>query len=146
MFKISHRGNLNGKNPVLENNPKYIIEALNKGFSVEIDIWFLEGNFYLGHDEPLFKIESNFLENPKLWCHAKNLSALTSLRKLKTIYFWHQEDDFTLTSNGYIWTYPNKELSENSICVLPERDKKNNFNYKNYNCSGICSDFIEKFN
>ena len=146
MFKISHRGNLNGKNPVLENNPKYIIEALNKGFSVEIDVWFLEGNFYLGHDEPLFKIENNFLENPKLWCHAKNLSALTSLGKLNTIYFWHQEDDFTLTSNGYIWTYPKKELSENSICVLPERDKKNNFNYQNYNCSGICSDFIEKFN
>ena len=24
-------------------------------------------------------------------------------------YFWHQTDDFTLTSHGYIWTYPGKK-------------------------------------
>ena len=38
MIFISHRGNLNGKNKKLENTPKYIIEAIKKGYHVEIDI------------------------------------------------------------------------------------------------------------
>ena len=38
----------------------------------------------------------------------------------KDTLFEHQEDDVTLTSEGYIWTYPNKQLTDNSIAVLPE--------------------------
>ena len=72
---------------------------------------------------------------------AKNLEALEKLQKLKTKYFWHQEDDYTLTSNGYIWTYPGKKLSKKSICVLPELNKKK----LPKSISGICSDFIEKY-
>ena len=30
MILISHRGNINGKIPELENNPKYLQEALDK--------------------------------------------------------------------------------------------------------------------
>ena len=52
MLYISHRGNLDGINPELENNPKYISNALEKNFDVEVDAWFVNGKFYLGHDEP----------------------------------------------------------------------------------------------
>lgn len=31
--------------------------------------------------------------------------------------FWHQEDDYALTSSGYIWTYPDKLLTDKSIIV-----------------------------
>jgi len=62
------------------------------------------------------------------------------LEKIKAHYFWHQEDDYTITSEGYIWTYPGKKLFNKSICVLPETH-----DYKNLNCLGICSDFIEKY-
>ena len=34
---ISHRGNLNGPIEEYENHPEYILEALKKGFNVEID-------------------------------------------------------------------------------------------------------------
>ena len=142
---ISHRGNINGKNLELENNPAHIKEAIKKGYDVEIDVWFID-TFYLGHDKPEYKVTKSFLENTKLWCHAKNLLALENLQKLKTKYFWHQEDDYTLTSNGYIWTYPGKKLSKKSICVLPELKKIRIPKY----ISGICSDKIEiykkKFN
>jgi hypothetical protein len=29
--------------------------------------------------------------------------------------FWHQKDDFTITSQGFIWTYPGKPVCKNSI-------------------------------
>ena len=140
MIFISHRGNINGINKKLENSPKYINNAINKGYDVEVDVWYTD-NFYLGHDKPEYKISKSFLENKNLWCHAKNLKALEKLQKLKTKYFWHQEDDYTLTSNGYIWTYPGKNLSKKSISVLPELKKKKLPKF----ISGICSDFIENY-
>ena len=140
MIFISHRGNINGINKKFENNPKYIQSAIKKGFNVEIDVWYKDA-FYLGHDSPQFIVTKRFLENKKLWCHAKNLEALEKLQKINTKHFWHQEDDYTLTNNGFIWTYPGKKLSNNSICVLPELKKKKLPKF----ISGICSDFIEKY-
>jgi hypothetical protein len=50
MILISHRGNINGKQPSKENHPLYIFEAIKQGFQVEIDVWFIDGKFKLGHD------------------------------------------------------------------------------------------------
>ena len=47
---ISHRGNLIGVKPECENNPTYIDQAIAEGFDVEIDVWFIDGEFFLGHD------------------------------------------------------------------------------------------------
>jgi glycerophosphoryl diester phosphodiesterase len=132
---ISHRGNLNGPNPLAENSMASINEAMRQGFDVEIDVWFCDNKWYLGHDEPLHEINFLFLENNKLWCHAKNLEALNLMLKNKQIHcFWHQSDDFTLTSKGYIWTYPNKRVSADSVIVL-----ENNQNIPE-NCFGVCTD------
>ena len=140
MILISHRGNLTGKNINYENHPDYIQEAKQKGFNVEIDVWFKNNFFYLGHDEPQYEIKPSFLEDKILWCHAKNSDALNELSKLNCHYFWHDKDDYTITSKGYIWIYPNKPVLKNGICVLPE--KKSN---EVIDCRGICSDFIDKY-
>ena len=140
MILISHRGNLRGPNKSRENSPEYINEAQNNGYNIEIDVWFTNNKFYLGHDEPIYEIKKNFLNNNKLWCHAKNIEAMEALKGIDAIYFWHQNDDVVLTSNGYFWTYPGKKLLKNSICVLPETT-----NLENIDCSGVCSDFIEKY-
>ena len=138
MIYISHRGNLEGPNKKWENHPDYIQKALDDGFNVEIDVWYKDSTFYLGHDEPKHKINVNFLRNDRLWCHAKNIEALKVMLSYSDIHcFWHQEDDVTLTSRGYMWTYPGKPLTENSIAVKPE---KNNENVKKV--LGICSDFV----
>ena len=54
MIFISHRGNLTGKNPEKENKPSYISEALNQGYNCEVDVWFVDNKFMLGHDEPKY--------------------------------------------------------------------------------------------
>lgn len=140
MFYISHRGNINGKNKKEENNPEYIKIALQKGYEVEIDVRYKNSQFYLGHDFEEHKIEDSFLLNEKLWCHAKDIFALNNLKKIGAHYFWHQEDDVTITSKGYFWTYPGKTLTNNSICVLPEI-----CNIQKIDCAGICSDFIQDY-
>lgn len=140
MILISHRGNISGIEHDNENNPNYINAAINEGFEVEIDVQFENGEFFLGHDFSQYKINKEFLLNDKIWCHAKTMGALEALNKIKAHYFWHQEDDYTITSKGYIWTYPGKELFTESICVLPEKA-----NYKEFNCLGICSDLIQDY-
>ena len=138
MILISHRGNISGPSPSLENNPKHIQTLLDQNINVEIDVWWYKNTFFLGHDTPIYEITQDFLIQPNLWCHAKNLEALTTLLNMNTICFWHQEDDHTLTSNNFIWTYPNKETNTNSIIVDITADWKN----KNYKCAGVCVDYF----
>ncbi len=140
MYLISHRGNLDGSNPEKENDPEYLNIAIQKGFAVEVDVRFENNKFFLGHDFNQYEIKENFLLNKNVWCHAKTYDALFALDKIKAHYFWHQNDDYTITSSGYLWTYPGKKLLKKSICVLPE-----NANYEKIDCMGICSDFIQKF-
>ena len=102
MIFISHRGNICGPNPDHENNPEQITKVVSMGFDVEIDVWYQNDAWYLGHDKPQTEIDISFLKNTKLWCHAKNLSALEKMIDLNIHCFWHQTDDYTLTSNGYI--------------------------------------------
>ena len=138
-FLIAHRGNMNGINHNKENHPEYIKAALSKGYYVEIDVWKINSELFLGHDKPQYKISKEFLQNEKLWCHAKNIEALSFMKDNNIHCFFHNNDDYTLTSRGYIWAYIGKEVDKNTICVLPEKnEQKIDFN----NCLGICSDYI----
>ena len=164
MILISHRGNLNGKQPDNENHPDYILRAITAGYDVEIDVWFVDGKFKLGHDEPIYDFPFKLLENnfQKLWIHCKNIDAIVALNEFPNEnllnYFFHQEDDITLTSKGYIWAYPGKQPIKNSIAVKPELNeddffliKKNNTPNSKLNkedltqAIGICSDYIENY-
>jgi len=142
---ISHRGNLNGSDKSIENSPIHIQNIIdNYNLDVEIDVWYFEtGQWFLGHDFPQYSIEDYFLLHnaDKIWCHAKNLQALLHLKFLNVNYFWHQNDDFTLTSNGFIWTYPNMPVTINSVIV----DLSENWITKNYKCYAICADYIKNF-
>jgi hypothetical protein len=140
MKKISHRGNLNGPNLHRENSPDFINEAIALGYDVEIDVWNVHGTLMLGHDAPTYEIELNFLKNDHLWCHAKNLAALYTMLENNIHCFWHQDDDQTITSRGFIWTHSkSKLLTDRSIACwidgVGEYPK---------NCFGICTDFPEK--
>lgn len=139
---IAHRGLMQGPDRQLENNPTQIQRALDQGFSCEIDLWVSESRLFLGHDEPQYIVDEKYLDNKKFWIHAKNLAALKYLtERSRLVYFWHQNDDYTLTSNGYIWTYPGKPLTDKSIMVMPEWTTKN-FAALDNNCFGVCSDYI----
>lgn len=145
MLKIAHRGNVCGKNVKLENNPEYLLSASNLGYDVEFDVRLINKRWFLGHDSPDFEIDISFLnyfiENG--WIHAKNGDAYFELLKEdKFNVFWHNTDDYVLTSKKFIWTYPNKLLYPNSICVLPELGYCGDIE----KCHGICSDDFTEFN
>lgn len=137
---ISHRGNINGPDPSLENRPEQIEEAISQSFDVEIDVWLKNNKIYLGHDNPQYEINKKFLTDRKdrLWCHAKNITALRELLKLNLNCFWHQNDDVVLTSSGHMWTFPGKKLTDSSISVMPEI----NYMFDSLpTCAGYCTDF-----
>lgn len=140
---IAHRGNVNGKCPERENNIEYILEAISQGFDVEIDLWFRNNKFYLGHDNLNNKITIKFLKkySELLWCHAKDIITFNKLLKYDEINcFFHQNDRCTLTSKKQIWTHTNENiLTERSIFLIFE--KKINVKISK-NIYGICSDNI----
>jgi hypothetical protein len=140
MILISHRGNLEGKIESEENKSSYIDHALSLGFEVELDIRMLGTQLFLGHDEPSEEVSEDWLlqRKDRLWIHCKNISALNFFHGTEFNHFWHQKDDYTLTSRGFIWAYPGKELSSKSIAVVPETWTS----VQDLDCAGICSDFI----
>jgi hypothetical protein len=99
---ISHRGNIDGPNPCRENHPDYIKAALNKGYGVEIDAWFVDGQWGLGHDEPLYAVNLQYFfdlrnhsvkvnggpfdirRHPLVWIHLKNLGAVQEMKNVNT--------------------------------------------------------------
>jgi len=111
---ISHRGNLNGVNKELENNPNHIVNVLTK-FDVEIDVWFIDNKWFLGHDNPQYEVLFDFFKS-NMWLHCKNLQACEQLLKTNLNWFWHENDKVTLTSKGYIWVYPGVYV-DNGITV-----------------------------
>ena len=138
---ICHRGNLSGPNPEKENQPEYIDIAIKSGFDTEVDIWSSYGVLYLGHDTPQYKIDIEWLteRKDKLWIHCKNLEAVDFLLDMCMDFhlFWHQNDDLTLTSFNYRWTYPGKKLGKKSIAVIPELETDWNFS----EAYAVCTDF-----
>jgi hypothetical protein len=142
MILIAHRGNLKGPDPERENNPEYIDEAIEAGYDVEVDIWYVGEEFFLGHDKPQYRINYKWLLDRRLnlWVHCKNLLALSKLINSDIHCFWHQEDDVTLTNEGVIWAYPGKQPIRHSIAVMPEINDDDLSD-----CMGICSDYVVNY-
>ena len=144
MILIAHRGNTNGPMESRENEPTYIDMAINKGFEVEVDVWYVDGQLYLGHDKPQYGVNDRWFRDrlTKLWVHCKNIEAVLffKVNQYPFNYFWHETDTITLTSLNHIWAYPSKQLIKRSIAVMPEIH-----NDDVTECIGICSDFIENY-
>lgn len=142
MILISHRGNINGRIEEAENRPDYIDDTIKLGYEVEIDVWVIEGTFYLGHDEPQYGILMDWLyqRKDKLWIHCKNIEAVEWLNSLSGTYnyFWHQNDVMTLTSKGYIWSNIGYYL-QNGITVSLEYKKIPTY------VRGVCSDYVSLY-
>ena len=75
---ISHRGNLNGPIEGRENKVDYIMEAINLGYDVEIDLHYYNGSLYLGHDikQEYFDVLTFEQAKGKLWIHCKDTKTL----------------------------------------------------------------------
>ncbi len=133
---IAHRGLLFGPDATLENDPTQVERALAAGFDVEVDVWFesvpdtrpnveegaVRDSWWLGHNGPVYEVSVTFLQRPGIWIHCKNTEALNHMTP-DMHFFWHADDDYTLTSQGVVWCYPGKDLTymRQCVAVLPER-------------------------
>jgi len=143
---ISHRGNLSGSNHRTENTSKQINLAIETGFDVEIDLWVINEEPYLGHDNPEHSTTIEFLNknSPYLWIHCKNIEALTWIKNKNTKfnYFWHEKDKVTLTSLGIPWCYPGTYVT-NGITVVWDSNWQEILK-QNPKILGICTDYAAK--
>lgn len=147
MMLISHRGNLNGPDLFSENSPEVINHVISMDIPVEVDLRWHNNSFYFGHDEPQYQVSAEYLLANKdwLWVHCKDNEAFNAALKLRKLNcFWHNTDDYTITTFGYAWAYPGKEPA-GTLCigVMPEMQwsfeetlKKPFF--------GICTDYISQ--
>lgn len=145
MILIAHRGNLIGPRKELENNPAYIDTAISKNYNVEIDLRAVGSNLYLGHDHADHAISIQYLLDRQtyLWVHCKDHVALDLALQANLHCFWHDKDDYTLTSQGYVWAYPGKlQTQHNCIVVMPEQIWPTEV-VRSFTCYGICSDYVE---
>jgi len=142
MKLISHRGNINGRKPELENRQEYIIQAINSGYDVEIDIWY-DKELWLGHDEPQYKVSLDFLKKykDKLWIHCKNFKALSFLIEEKELnIFYHKTEEYTILSNNLIWAHNLQEVDIK--CIIPLLSKYDIDTWIPSEVYGICSDYV----
>ena len=138
---ISHRGNIRGAVPDKENRPSYIDCAIGSGYDVEIDLRMIDGELWLGHDEPQYKIEHSWLK-PRLfylWIHCKNLEAAKECWNHLYQSFCHAGDSYTYTSTGKIWLHDLSMKIDDSVIIpmIDEADLKD-IKGKPY---AICTDY-----
>lgn len=118
MIFIAHRGNTQGAEPGFENKLDYMQAALSKGYYVEVDVQLYNGALWFGHDGPDSHANSDFLYNSRVIAHAKTIDALAILMKMGVHCFYHDSDECTFTSKGYVWCYPGVHLKHEKAIWL----------------------------
>ena len=141
---ISHRGNIRGPIPDKENRPSYIDCAIGNGYDVEIDVRSINGELWLGHDEPQYKVDHNWLDKRRnyLWLHCKNVEAACECFQYNS--FCHTGDPFTYTSNGKIWMHDLTQKISDCIIIplLSDIEIKQLTNTHLYdNIYAVCTDY-----
>jgi hypothetical protein len=144
---ISHRGNLYGPNPSTENHPDQLLKAIAHGYDVEVDVWYTNDQLFLGHDSPDYLVDIEFIDkiSSHAWFHCKNVQALSFFdsRNIQHNYFWHQNDDYALTSKNFIWTFPDLQVKDRCVVVMPEVYQKSKDEVLEY--WGICTDYCIEY-
>lgn len=142
MIIISHRGNIRGTIPDKENRPSYIDCAIGSGFHVEIDVRSINGELWLGHDFPQYKVDHNWLDKRRhyLWLHCKNLEAAKECWAYHS--FCHSSDSFVYTSTGVIWLHDlTQKIDHNTIIPLINKEDVETFMPGYEKPFGICTDY-----
>ena len=152
MILISHRGNTNRVDDNRENTRSYIQEAIDRGFDVEIDIWYFDNKFWLGHDKLEKEVSINWIlkRKSRLWIHCKNFKALTKLIDTELRVFYHKKEAYVVISDKHIWAHNLKSVDDK--CIIPLLDKNKLENWKRRTIAkssevyGICSDYVGLWN
>lgn len=149
MLFFSHRGNISGPNPELENTPDYVLKALNKGFSVVVDVCLKNEVLYLGnkHSDSKTEVDKSFLQNTSIVCRAHDEITYEALLSYEIHCFYHDNHQDPKTSLGLQminYELSNEvNLSQKTILMFPEEYLSNKPNYNTYKQAfGILSNYI----
>lgn len=128
MIVIAHRG-LAGNDTDLENDVDQIND-LYKNYSIisEIDFWHINGKDYIGHDIDLKELNFNKLNSLDHLFHAKTFESAIRLQEMNVHWFFHDKDDFCITSHGFLLGFENVIKKQNkfkTICVTNKTSPKN---------------------
>ena len=141
---ISNCGNTNGINLEKQNTIDYVQSAIDENFIVVVDVWKnRNNNLFLGTYEPSYLVDLNFLKKETIICRAKTLNTFEYLLLNNIHCFMDGKDDFILTSQKLIWTYPGKQIVFNSIINMPEYLLPDISSILPLRCKGICSNYIQ---
>lgn len=140
---ISHRGNIKGIEVDKENRPSYIDSAIKLGYEVEVDIRFIDGDYWLGHDYNQYKINKTWMKLRKnyLWFHCKDIDSAINLSNSDFKFFCHVSDDYVLTNTGHLWVH-NLNKTINDRCIIPLLSLQDINEYKNNTPYAICTDYV----
>jgi hypothetical protein len=135
---IAHRGNVREVNHARENQFDYLIEAIELGFDVEVDVWKTTSSWCFGHDDANISVTLGQIQKiaPHSWFHAKNKGALIELGAMGYNTFMHADEPFAITSKGYKWSHKGM-VNPYGIVVMPDLDTEQ---YLIKNCAGVCHD------
>lgn len=147
MLFVSHRGNLEGRDPTKENYPGYLLDALEKGFHVEVDVWVVSKKVFFGHDHPQYEVDLNKFPSKSVFFHCKNLEAVDYFLKEGqnanfTRFFFYQEGEGVslIYASDIFWCY--KRFVENGIIML-DNEIFPTKNLTTKRIAGVCSDNIK---
>jgi hypothetical protein len=138
---ILHRGLREGPDLTRENVEALLWQRLEEGWDVEVDVWRVDGIWWIGHDRPSNRLQnSTLLLHPRAWIHCKNLEAVGAMPPSSN-YFVHDNDPATLTSQGFLWCYPGQKANfHKCVVVLPERIGWRLSTFETVNA--VCSDYL----
>ncbi len=107
---------------------------------VEIDVRSINGELWLGHDEPQYKIEHKWIQKRRknLWIHCKNLQAAKECWEYQA--FCHSSDPYVYTSTGKIWLH-DLSLKIDDDVIIPLMDDPDLYLLHNVKPYGVCTDY-----
>jgi hypothetical protein len=141
-LRIAHRGLVDGPNHSIENSIQTLQERKEAGLHSEIDIWWKDQQFWIGHDEPREPVSLEFLTSPYFWIHAKHSASFRELQRvshergLGLRIFYHTDEDYALTTLGDTIICPGVQDCSGWVYMMPEM-----CSVTPTESGAICSDF-----
>lgn len=147
MIVISHRGNLTGpssKENTLEAWKEFCELKITKNVVTycELDLWYHNGTYWLGHDQPVQGIDSGLLWDMAIVWHCKNFAACKHLSwQSEGHFFFHEDDPYTITSKGWVWAAPGQQVNESTVIVCKDLESTIK-TVREGKAMGVCTDYF----
>lgn len=147
-LRIAHRGLRNGPNADIENTIPLLEKNIRSCITSEVDVWYRDNKYWLGHDAPACEITLDWLVTHRdyLLIHAKDLVTFHTLTRYKDEHgillhiFYHTDEDVVLTTQDICIVYPGKEVLKGWMSMMPERAN----HVSTLRSVAICSDYSSK--